>query len=360
MRKTHGNKEKTAIVTGGWHAYDHSTYFTMKLIPGGEKLRSLTWLTRADVETVSLPMSEIIQCVELALTEKALKRTQMPPKHWMESTPVRWFGAMSSIVPAVNAAAVKWQSGSSENAKAGLPYITGMLILNDLESGLPIAIMDSTWITAMRTAAETAVAAKYLANPAPKVLSIVGCGVQGRTNAEALKIVRPSLEEICCYDIDSAAMERYAGEMTQRFGYKVTMVNDPRSAIEAGDIVVTGGPIEPGQVRVVTQGWLKQGALAVPLDYDCYWTAAAFADAELLLTDDIGQLEHLAAYGYFLNVPAVAGELGDVIAGLIPGRKNEKDRIISINMGVSVEDVTTAKRIYELASKRGIGQTLSM
>ena len=77
------------------------------------------YLSRADVEAINVPMAEIIGAVEFALTEKAFKRTHMPAKHWMEPHPSRWFGAMSSIVPAVKSAAVKWQTGSSENAARG-------------------------------------------------------------------------------------------------------------------------------------------------------------------------------------------------------------------------------------------------
>jgi ornithine cyclodeaminase/alanine dehydrogenase len=317
------------------------------------------YLSRKDVEAVDLPMEEIIECVETSLVEKAHKRTQMPPKHWMELS-TRWFGAMSSIVPSVGSAAVKWQSGSPRNAAVGLPYITGLLILNDIDSGLPVSIMDSTWITAKRTAAATAVAAKHLAARKPSIFSLIGCGVQGRTNAEALHIVCPSLDEIHCYDIDPGAMENYAKEMRQLHGYKVKPCKGPREAIESGDIVVTGAPITAACTRVVGKGWLKKGALGVTLDYDCYWKSESFADLDLLFTDDVGQMNHLREYGYFLGLPKVAGEIGEVAAGLLPGRRSEDDRIVSINMGVSVEDVTTARRVFERARERKIGISLSL
>jgi hypothetical protein len=113
----------------------------------------LLYLSRADVETLALPLVEVIEAVELGLEEKALGRTIMPPKHWLAPDEHRFFSAMTSAVPAVAAAACKWPSGSDRNAPRGLPYITGLLLLNDLESGLPVAVMDSTWITAQRTAA---------------------------------------------------------------------------------------------------------------------------------------------------------------------------------------------------------------
>jgi len=111
----------------------------------------LLYLTRADVEAVALSSSEVVEAVEQALHEKALGRAEMPPKHWLAPAQDRFFSAMSSVLPAVSAAACKWQSGSPRNQHYGLPFITGLLILNDLATGAPVAVMDSTWLTAQRT-----------------------------------------------------------------------------------------------------------------------------------------------------------------------------------------------------------------
>lgn len=94
---------------------------------------------------------------------------------------------------------MKWVSGYPENHKRGLPYISGLLILNDEETGIPLAVMDCTWITAMRTGAATAVAAKHLARPESETVGILGCGVQGRSNLEALHVLFP-LKQVVAYD----------------------------------------------------------------------------------------------------------------------------------------------------------------
>ena len=108
--------------------------------------------------------------------------------------------------------------------------------------------------------------------------------------------------------------------MQERYDLRVVTCKTPREAVEAGDIVVTGGPIEPRAQRVIDKGWLKPGGLGVPLDYDCYWKREAFAEADILVTDDQGQIEHIKEYGYFADTPPVQGELGDVLAGLLLGR----------------------------------------
>lgn len=317
------------------------------------------YLNRSAVEAIALPMERIIEVVEASLVEKAHGRVQMPAKHWMEPGPKRWFGGMSSLIPGLGYAAMKWQSGSSDNPAMGLPYLTGMLFLNDLESGLVRAVMDSTWITQQRTAAESAVAVKHLARSGANNFSILGCGVQARSHLEAFVHVMPELEEVVAFDIVPEAAERFA-ELVRGRGLTATIVDDARSAVERGDVVVTAGPIEVDQQRTIEAGWLKEGGLGIPIDYDCYWKADAFAAADLLLTDDIGQIEHIKASGYFVGAPPIDGELGDVAAGLHPGRKTGSDTIITLNMGVAVEDVAVAKEIYERALSHDVGIRLPL
>ncbi len=152
----------------------------------------IRYLSRRDVEGLGLGMAAVVDAVEEAFREKGLGRAIMPAKHWLASSEHRFYSAMTSVVPAARAAACKWQSGSSENAARGLPYITGLLVLNDGATGLPIAVMDSTWLTAMRTAAATAVTARYLARPGLDTFAMLGCGVQGRRHVEALRVVFPA------------------------------------------------------------------------------------------------------------------------------------------------------------------------
>lgn len=321
--------------------------------------RSTLYLNRSAVEDVALPMERIIDVVEAALVEKAHGRVQMPAKHWMEPRPTRWFGGMSSLIPALGYAAMKWQSGSSENAANGLPYLTGMLFLNDLDSGLVRAVMDSTWITQQRTAAESAVAVKHLARSDATEFSILGCGVQARSHLEAFLRVMPRLSSVVAFDIDPEAAQGYA-ELVRSQGLAARIAGGAREAVEAGEVVVTAGPIEVDQPRTIEPGWLQPGALGVTLDYDCYWKPEAFAAADLLLTDDIAQVEHIKESGYFVGAPQPDVELGDVAAGLHAGRIDPNDIIITMNMGVAVEDVAVAKEIYELARERGLGTELPL
>ena len=164
-----------------------------KALPGAG---DLLYLSRAEVEAAGVTMAEIIDRLTIAFREKGGGRTEMPPKPGIHPGPPgndNFIHAMPALITALGAAGVKWVSGFPGNQARGLPYISGLLILNDPETGLPRAVMDATWITAMRTGAATAVAVRRLARPDASILGILGCGVQGRTNLESIGVVLPVL-----------------------------------------------------------------------------------------------------------------------------------------------------------------------
>lgn len=320
---------------------------------------STLYLSRDAVEQINLPMARIIEVVEASLVEKAHGRVQMPAKHWMEPRQTRWFGGMSSLIPSLGYAAMKWQSGSTENAKAGIPYLTGMLFLNRLDDGLVSAVMDSTWITQQRTAAESAVAVKYLARPESQNFGVLGCGVQARSHLQAFRLVMPKLQEVVAFDINPGAAAAFAREV-EASGLKARIANSAREAVDTTDVLVTAGPIEPHLPRTIDADWLHPGLLGITLDYDCYWKPTAFHAADRLLTDDFDQIEHIKEFGYFVGCPEPEAELGAVAAGLAPRRTRNDELIITMNMGVAVEDVATAKEVYELARQKNIGVALPL
>ena len=146
---------------------------------------TVLYLSRSDVERVGVSMVEIVDALASMFREKAAGRIEMPPKPGIHTRPDALMHAMPAYVPALDAAGMKWIAGYPANPAKGLPYITGLIVLNDPDTGLPIAIMDGTWITAMRTGAASALAGRYLARPDSSTVGIVACGVQGRSNLEA-------------------------------------------------------------------------------------------------------------------------------------------------------------------------------
>lgn len=320
----------------------------------------ILYLCRADVKAVGLSMAEIVDALGVAFREKGEGRVEMPPKpgiHPGEGD--NFIHAMLAYIPSLKSSGVKWVSGFPENHKRGLPYINGLLILNDVETGVPISVMDCAWITAMRTGAATAVAARHLARPESAIVGVLGCGVQGRTNVEALNVLFP-LARVMAYDVNAEAAGTYAKEMRERFHLEVTVVNTPKEAVSGCDIVVTAGPILKEPHRTIQAGWLDQGAFASLVDYDSYWHPDAMKEAAKFCTDDVSQLRHYQGVGYFQEIPTVYADLGDLATGKKPGRETQEERTMTANLGIAMDDMATAPLIYQRAIEMGIGTWLPL
>ena len=280
------------------------------------------YLSKKDVEKVGLSMAEIIETVEDSFREKGEGRVEVPPKPGIHPRPDSFIHAMPAYIPSMNAAGIKWVSGFPENYKRNLPYITGVIILNDPETGVPICIMDAAWVTAMRTGAATAVAAKYLARRDSKVFGIIGCGVEGRSNLEAIITVFEDLEEVRAYDINKDNLDRYVSEVKEKYDIRVMPADSPRKAVEGCDIVVTATPILKNPNPVIEASWFKDGGFACPIDFDSYWKPEAMHSMHKFCTDDKEQLIYYKSVGYFIDILKVYASLGEIVAGKNVGRKN--------------------------------------
>jgi ornithine cyclodeaminase/alanine dehydrogenase-like protein (mu-crystallin family) len=319
---------------------------------------TLLYLSRADVEAVGLPMTEIIEALEAMFREKGAGRVEMPPKPGIHTRPDAFIHAMPAWIPAMNAAGLKWIAGYPQNMPKGLPYIHGVLVLNDPETGIPRAIMDATWITGMRTGAATAVAARRLARPESATVGIIACGLQGRTNLEALACLF-RLRKVVAYDVRPEVAERYAKDMRAAHGVEVVVTTRVEEAVRGLDMVVTSGPILKKPTPVIDAGWLAPGAFASAVDFDSYFTPAAFREGRIA-TDDLNQFRYYRAEGYFRETPEPYADLGQLVAGLAPGRQRQDERTFAINLGLALEDMATAVRIYDRAVARGIGTRLPL
>jgi len=321
--------------------------------------QKILYLSRADVEAVDLPMREIIDLLETAFREKGNGRVEMPPKPGIHTMPDAFIHAMPAYIPAMRSAGIKWVSGYPENYKRELPYITGLLILNDVETGIPYAMMDCAWITAMRTGAASALSAKYLARPESDTVGILACGVQGRTNLEALACLFP-VKRVYAYDIFPAVQERFISDMQARFDFEFISAKEPKQAVVDSDLVVTSGPILKHPTPAIEKDWLKPGAYGSAVDFDSYWTGAALAQMDRISTDDHAQFQYYKSVGYFQQTPAPYSDLGELVAGLKPGRANEKERTLAINLGLAMDDMAVAPEIYSRAKEKGLGTWLPL
>ncbi len=321
---------------------------------------TLLYLSRANVESLNIRIEEVIAAVEEAFVEKARGLSEVPPKPGIHPQPDAFIHAMPALLSRAKTAGVKWVSGFPNNPHKGLPYISGLLILNDFQTGFPQCVMDCTWITAKRTGAATAMAAKYLAPKDSNKLGIIGCGVQGRSNLEALAVIYQGITEVKAFDISTANLSRYLKEMHAKLGLNIIAVSSPRKAVENCDIVVTSGPILKHPRPVIEASWFRNGAFACPLDFDSYWKPEAMCSMDKFCTDDREQLKYYRKQGYFRDIPRVYAELSDIVSGKKTGRETCDERVMSMNLGSAIGDLATAALVYKKAKRMKIGTMLQL
>jgi len=317
------------------------------------------YLSQADVARVNLDMATVINLLEVAFREKGTGNVEMPPKPGVHTMPDAFIHAMPAYIPALKSAGIKWVSGYPENYLRKLPYISGLLILNDVETGIPYAVMDCAWITAYRTGAASALAAKYLARSDSKTAGILACGVQGRTNLEALKVLFP-IRRVYAYDIIPEVQQRYVEEMSAKLGIEIIGVNEPKQAVVDSDLVITSGPILKHPLPTIRKDWLQPGAFGSAVDFDSYWNSDALFQMDRISTDDHAQFHYYKSVGYFQTTPDPYADLGEIVTGRKPGRLSPTERTLAMNLGLAMDDMAVAPEIYRRAKAMGIGTWLNL
>jgi ornithine cyclodeaminase/alanine dehydrogenase len=308
-------------------------------------------LSKGQIEKV-LDMDMVIQTVDEVFKAHGNKETVLPAKISLDLSPMgiqAFSNAMPAYVHPLKAAGIKWAGGFPNNPKKNLGYIMATIILQDPETGIPLAVMDGVHITNIRTGAVAGICAKYLANPGSEVVAIVGAGQQGRTSLTAIsRLFR--LREARAYDLRPEVSESYAKEMEAAIEVKVLPVTHPRDAVEQADIVVTATHADE---PVVLNEWLKPGVLSVSLGTYQEFDEESILGADKVLVDNWeqcshrGELKKLVAGGRFKQEEVYA-EIGEVAAGLKPGRNSPTERIMAIPIGLGTHDVAVGYRAYEM------------
>ena len=261
--------------------------------------------------------------------------------------------------------AAKINANFPQNAKRfDLPLIQGAIFLADAENGYPLAIMDSMEITILRTGAATAVAAKYLARPDSKSITICGCGNQGRVSLHALSKIF-SFEHVFAYDVDGTQVQRFANEMSAELEIPVETTIDVAEAVKRSDICVT---CTPSTRFFLKQEHVQPGTFIAAVGADSETkqelepTLLAKNKTVVDIVDQcasIGELHHAIASGLMTKQQAYA-ELGEVIAGIKPGRTSSDEIIIFDSTGMALQDVITAATVYRKAVDKSVGRIVNL
>ncbi len=267
---------------------------------------------------------------------------------------------MPASVVSPRSAGNKWIANLSLNKEEGLPVITGLIVLNHPDTGLPMAVMDCTWITAKRTGAAGAVAAKYLPRADAEVLAIIGCGVQGRSHLEAMLTQFRSIICVQAYDRTEANLARFIQEMHATHGLPFLASLTCENAVTSADIIVTATEVQKRPAPTIRPEWIKSGAFCVTMDFDAQFTPEAIRSMDLFYSDDTPQMEFFRTMAYFTTTPRAQGDLSQVLTGKKPGRTRPEQRTMAMHLGLAIEDTVTAVCIYERAVAQGVGTRLSL
>lgn len=320
---------------------------------------SLRYLNQDDVLSLNIAFDDILLVTEKALKDHGRSAFEMPPKPGIHPLPGTFIHAMPAFLSDLKIAGLKWVSGFPENWKMGLPTIIGLLILNDPETGLPLCIMDATWLTAIRTAAVSAVAAKHLLRKDSRVLGIIGAGTQGTFHTEMIKHICPSMQEVIAFDINREQMEKFQSHIQGTYGLTVKSVLTPEAVFKESDMVVTATAKQDRPM--VERAWLRKGALYIGVESFRYWNEGALLSFDKFITDDWNQTRSfLQKSKHIRKSLQLYGELGEIVLGAKPGREAEDERIGCIFIGMAIIDVAFGDLIYKMALEKGIGNSLTL
>jgi len=320
-------------------------------------------LTIEDVKQL-LTMKDAIELIEAAFLEKGLKRVQMPPKQYLYFK--KYDGdlrIMPSYLEGLNEAGVKLVNAHPNNPeKYGLPTVMATIMLFDPKTGAPVCIMDGTWITAMRTAAATGIATKYLARKDVKTVGMIGAGYQAPFQLEALREVM-KVELVKVYARRKERVEKLAEEMRAKLGLDVEATDTAEDAVKGADVLVT---VTTSREPVVKDEWVAEGMHINGVGADA--PGKQELDPRILkrakiIVDDWEQACHSGE----VNVPLargemtredIYGEIGEIVAGLRPGRTSDEEITIFDSTGLSIQDVITGWHVLRMAEQRGMGKDI--
>jgi len=309
-------------------------------------------------------MKQSIRYIEEAFCEYAQKKAQMPAKIYLDLKKYSGdFRAMPAYLAGLDSCTLKWVNVHAGNKRIGLPTVMGIIILSDPKNGFPLAVMDGTYATSLRTAAAGAVAAKYCANKNSSAVGLVGCGAQARTQLLALRTLF-KVKEVRVWGHKPPLIREFIKQMKIR---KECMIaaKTIEECVGGCDIVVT---TTPSRRPLVKRQWLKQGVHINAIGADApgkqELDPAILKNAKIII-DDWEQARHSGE----INVPLhkkliskknIYASISQIVFGQKKGRLRKEDCTVFDSTGLAIQDVAIATLIYKTALKRKAGRKLNL
>ena len=316
--------------------------------------KSFLYLSAADVAACAIDLADVEAAIETMFAAKGRGETVSYPKVGMGISPGLVFLNMGGGLSSAGFAGLKWVGVRGADRPEALPHFTGLMVLNEAETGAPVMVAEATWITGVRTAAISAVAARHLARPESASIGFIACGFQARAHLAALCVGFP-IRAVRAYSRRRETAEAFA-QQARAQGLDAAAVAAPREAIEGLDLVVTSIPLLPQVAPFLDAAWLAPGSFASMVDLGFSWIRDGLETLDRVVTDDL-----VPGGGEGLAYPApFDGEIADLVGGTIPGRKTADQRTALVFGGLGLSDVAVGGLLYERAREKGVGRVLPL
>jgi len=304
------------------------------------------YLSHDQLERLPVTAHDVVAGIERVLRGRAEAKAWNAPKSVIQPPDGRYMMATLSASDDPPYLAVKALLLNPKNTARGLPGINSLVILLDSDTGRPLATMDGNWVTAVRTAGLSAVAASRLARPDSKVVAFIGTGVQAGSHLALFRQLYP-LKQLRAFSRGAGRRDAFCRRAVES-GLEAVASETARDAVAGADIVVTSVTLTPELTPFLDAGWLEPGAFVAMTDLARPWFPESIARFDRIVIDDLEQEAAMARP----MVPAdrVAGDLSGLVSGAVPGRQSDRERTAFTFRGLGLGDLALAALAYQRAS----------
>ena len=313
----------------------------------------LLYLSSADIAALDIKPKAAREALAHAFRLHAEGRTHVQPKLTVPIGPGHFFQSLCAAMPEPPFATTKWVGVAADNSERGLPNVNGLIVVSDFTTGVPVAVLDGTNLTVLRTAAMSALAASHLARPDSATIGFIGCGAQAYGHLASLRDVLPHLRQVVCSSRSRASAEKLAANARES-GLDASVADGPEEAL-ACDVVVSTVPAQPGLEPFLDASLLKAGCFVAAVDLGRPWRGEGLRALDILATDDHAQAADPSNRAKLRYPGPFDADLASLVAGTAPGRTDEKQRAMFLFPGFALGDLAVAAEVIAEAGRVGRG-----
>lgn len=324
--------------------------------------KELLYLTRQDVLDLKLTDDEIVEMTKEGMIAYSTDNAEMPAKIGIHPLKDTLMHAMPANMKTLSSAGIKWGCCFPDNMpRFGYNQTTCTLILNDYQSGTAISFMDADYITRVRTAAVALLSCQKFAKKGFKSIGMIGCGIQGKQQVAMVCRAYPQIEKVYIYDRFEAAMDALIEEC-QKYTKAEIIKSNWEILARNSEVIFSAAYIPAVPNPQIKDEWLnKKGLTIISSDCHTHYEDVSIKSADKYYCDSVEEHELFVTYGlYPWGLPKINGETGAALAGVVPGRENDDEFIFVNNVGMAVEDIVVARKVFDKALELGIGRKMPL